>query len=158
MIADSQGIDFLKSLEGCRLEAYQDGAGVWTIGYGHTRGVNSSTRPITMDEAEELLKEDLRGFERCLTEALSVTPTQSQFNALLAFVFNVGVAAFLNSTLLKKLNSGDVRGAAKELDRWNKIRDPKTKNMVVSVGLANRRAKEKALLLADVESSRTSVS
>lgn len=152
MHLDEAGLEFLKSLEGCRLEPYQDVAGVWTIGYGHTHGVNADMHPITQERAEELLREDVKSFERCLTRALSVTPTQSEFNALLSFVFNVGAGKFLDSTLLKKFNSGDVRGAAKELERWNKIRDPKTGELVVSQGLANRRAKEMALFVSMGES------
>lgn len=151
MKADKNGIEFLKSLEGLRLEPYQCTAGVWTIGYGHTWSVDEHTPKITPEQADEFLKDDLDFFEKNLTRLIRITITQSEFNALLSFAFNVGIERIRESTLLKKLNLGDIRGAAKELDKWVYAGGK------ISEGLKNRREKEKALLLADFESKVRSI-
>lgn len=106
------GINLIKSFEGCKLKAYQDSAGVWTIGYGHTSGVYSG-----------------------------MTITQNQFDALVSFTFNLGSGKLESSTLLKKLNQGNIADAANEFDRWV-YADGKKLN-----GLIARRAAEKELFL-----------
>ena len=88
----------LKSFEGCRLQAYQDAAKVWTIGYGHTKGVRRGDN-ITQEKAEEYLREDVEEVEGQIL-ALNLNLTQPQFDALVSFVYNVGIGAFKKSTLL----------------------------------------------------------
>ena len=94
----------LKSFEGCRLQAYQDAAKVWTIGYGHTKGVKKGDN-ITQEKAEEYLREDVEEVEGQIL-ALNLNLTQPQFDALVSFVYNVGSGAFKESTLLRFIREG----------------------------------------------------
>ncbi len=110
MKTSADGIDFITHEEGCRLAAYQDMVGVWTIGVGHTGR-----------DADALLQHDLRHFEESVNRATHVPQiTQGQFDAMVSLAFNVGAAGFEASTLVKKFNSGDVRGAGCEFVRWSK--------------------------------------
>ena len=94
----------LKSFEGCRLQAYQDAAKVWTIGYGHTKGVRRGDS-ITQEKAEAYLREDVEEVEGQIL-ALNLNLTQPQFDALVSFVYNVGIGAFKESTLLRFIREG----------------------------------------------------
>jgi GH24 family phage-related lysozyme (muramidase) len=132
------GIKFIKLEEGLSLTSYLCPAGVWTVGYGHTRHARSGMK-ITEAEAEGLLYADLVAFERAVNELVKVPIDQHQFDALVSFVFNVGVSAFSKSTLLKLLNQGDYLGAKEQFLRWNKAGGQ------VLPGLANRRRRESAL-------------
>jgi lysozyme len=157
MKIDELGLEFLKSLEGLKLKPYLDIARVWTIGYGHTLGVNANTPPITEEQAELLLEEDLIEPQDTLNRLVTTTLTQSEFNALVSFVFNEGVTKFVTSTLLIKLNQGDKQGAAKEFDRWIYFRDRKTGEIQVSKSLRKRRDTEKRLFLNDFLTVRQSL-
>lgn len=132
----------LKSFEGLRLVAYQCAAGVWTIGWGHTSGVKEGNK-ITVGQAELFLTSDLIPFENAINRLVKVTITQNQFDALICLIFNIGITAFTNSTLLKKLNAGDYAGASNQFLVWNKI----TLNGIKkpSLGLTQRRQSEKEL-------------
>ncbi len=139
----SEGLALIKQWEGLRLNAYKDAIGVWTIGYGHT---NSAGKPfiyegmtITEKQAEELLCQDLRQFENAVERAVTVSLTDEQFAALVSFCYNVGTTAFCNSTLLKKLNSGDYEAIPTELQKWTKAGGKRLE------GLAHRRAAETGL-------------
>lgn len=140
MNISKNGLDLVKHFEGCYLNAYKCPANVWTIGYGHTGKVDgvdiASSLIITQDKADELLKNDMAIFENAVTESVRVEITQSQFDALVSFSFNVGAGALKSSTLLKKINSSNVIGAANEFHRWNKASGKILK------GLARRRAAE----------------
>jgi lysozyme len=114
-----KGKDLLKFFEGCELVAYQDSVGVWTIGYGHTKGVKPGMT-ITQEEAEQMLKSELAEYEGYVTKYVTVPLTQNQFDALVVWVYNLGPTNFRKSTLLKKLNSGDYTAAGQEITRWNK--------------------------------------
>lgn len=86
------GLDLIKSFEGCRLQAYQCSAGVWTIGYGHTRGVKAGDK-ITQTKAEEFLKEDLARFEthvNTVNNQFRYEFNQNEYDALVSFAFNIG--------------------------------------------------------------------
>ncbi|MBE9032959.1 glycoside hydrolase family protein [filamentous cyanobacterium LEGE 11480] len=134
------GLKLLTTFEGCELEAYDDGVGVWTIGYGHTAGVAPGMR-ITQAEAEEFLRQDLELFESYVEDLVEVDLSADQFSALVCFCYNTGPgqAGFGGSTLLRLLNSGDFEGAAQQFPRWNKG-DGK-----VMLGLTRRRLAEQAL-------------
>ncbi|VEJ46068.1 lysozyme [Bartonella vinsonii] len=138
-----EGLALIKQWEGLRLNAYQDTACVWTIGYGHTsnagKPIVKKGMYITQEQAEEILCEDLKQFEKAVEEAVTVRLTDEQFAALVSFCYNVGSKAFCKSTLLKKLNQGDYESVPAELQRWNKIGGKPLK------GLANRRAAEAGL-------------
>ena len=117
MKTSQSGIELIKSFEGCRLEAYKCPAGIWTIGYGHTAGVEKGQK-ITQEQAETFLKQDLKRFENVINEVVRVAITQNQFDALVSFTYNVGIGALKTSTLLRLLNSADYIGAAEQFDRW----------------------------------------
>ena len=121
--------------------AYKDSGGVWTIGYGHTKGVKAGDK-ITKEEAEKLYREDLRIHSESL-KRVKVPLSENQKAALSSLVYNIGDGAFRDSNLLIKLNKGDIIGAAKEFATTH-IRDRKG---VVQQGLIDRRKKEKELFL-----------
>lgn len=117
MKISADGLEFIKQAEGCRLSAYQDSVGVWTIGVGHTKGVYKG-QVITEDEADSLLAADLDDVYGCIRNKVNVPLSQGQFDALCSFVFNLGCGNFAASTLRAKLNAGDYEGAGKEFWRW----------------------------------------
>ncbi len=135
---NAEGLALIKRWEGCRLEAYRDVGGIWTVGYGHTRTARQGLR-ITQEQAEALLREDLRVFEAAVDDAVVAPLTDNQFASLVSWSFNVGVAAMRSSTLIRKLNRADYDAVPRELLRWNKVQ-----GRPVS-GLANRRAAEAGL-------------
>lgn len=137
------GRTFIEAHEGCRLTAYRDGAGIWTIGYGHTNGVVPGMT-INQTQADAFLAADLGAVERCLAGTVRVPLTQNQFDALACFIFNIGGGAFASSTLLRLLNTGDARGAANQFGRW--IHDAAGS---VEPGLVTRRADERALFTGE---------
>lgn len=136
------GLALIQLSEGLRLTAYRDAAGVWTIGYGSTRGVKGGMK-ITQEQAEQRLLADVAQAEAVVNRRVTVSLSQHQFDALVSFVFNVGGGAFCKSTLLEKLNLADYAGAANELSRWVKA------NGRVLPGLVKRRAAERALFLSE---------
>jgi len=114
-----EGLSLIKRFEGCRLKSYKCSANVLTIGYGHTSGVKE-TDTITQDEADKLLQEDVEQFEKYVDDNVTVELGQSQFDALVAWTFNLGVGNLRESTMLKKLNSEDYASVPSEMKRWNK--------------------------------------
>lgn len=143
MRTSENGRKLIQRFEGCREKAYQDCVGVWTIGYGHTGNVRAG-QVITKQEAERLLSEDLKRFEAGVEKNVKVSLTQNQFDALVSFCYNLGVGNLQKSTLLKKLNAGDYKGAGDEFLKWNKAGGSVVK------GLTNRRKDERELFLKDV--------
>ena len=133
-----KGTKLLKYFEGCKLTAYQDSVGVWTIGYGHTKGVYDGMT-ITQEEAEQMLLTELEEYEGYVEKYVTVPLTQNQFDALVVWVYNLGPTNFRNSTLLKELNSVDYTAAGKEINRWNKAGGK------VLAGLVKRREAEAQL-------------
>ena len=118
MRISEQGLDLIKSFEGLRLSAYRDAVGVLTIGYGHTRGVRLG-QTITRREAELLLSADLEPIERQLTADLGEDGVlQCQFDALCSFCFNLGIGAYMRSTLRKYVKAGRDADADREFGRW----------------------------------------
>ncbi|WP_334129202.1 lysozyme [Sneathiella sp.] len=112
-----QGADLIKHLEGLRLDAYQDSAGVLTIGYGHTGDVYAGQK-ISEAEADADFLKDIGWAVDAVNSAVHVALNQAQFDALVSFTFNVGGGAFRSSTLLKKLNAGDYAAVPVEMGRW----------------------------------------
>jgi lysozyme len=111
------GIDLIKNWEGCRTDAYLCPAGIWTIGYGHTRTATQGMK-IDYTKADSLLLEDLKRFESAIRQLVKVPLNQNQFDALVSFTFNVGEDAFKGSTLLKLLNAGNYNAAAAQFGKW----------------------------------------
>lgn len=113
------GLALIKRFEGFAAKAYLCPAGVWTIGYGHTKGVKAGDT-CTEAEAEQFLRDDAGSAERPVKSLVRVPLNQNQFDALVSFTFNLGGGNLASSTLLRKLNSADYIGAALEFPRWNK--------------------------------------
>ena len=133
--------EFIQGEEDFRAEAYKDTGGVWTIGYGHIKNVRQGDK-ITRQEAEKFYAKDIEEHIKPLNE-VKVPLSDNEKIALASFIYNVGPNAFKTSTLLKKLNAGDKKGAAQEFKRW--IYD----NGKVQKGLINRRNREMKLFLKD---------
>lgn len=136
MALSEAGRKALTRLEGCRLLAYRDVGGVLTIGVGHTGPDVYAGKRITLEEAEVLLAQDVEIFERAVNANVTVPLTQQQFDALVIFVFNVGIGAFSRSTLVRLLNAGDYDAVPAQLRRWNRV------GGVVVQGLVHRREAE----------------
>ena len=139
------GKDIIKKWEGLRLKAYLCPAGVPTIGYGHTYNVKMG-QTISVAQAELFLDHDYQDAEEQVLSLVKVPLTENQLGALTSFVFNLGSGNLRISTLLRKLNQGDYRGAAEQFGAWNKARVNGV--MVALDGLTKRRADEKNLFLA----------
>lgn len=105
-------------LEGRRYYAYQDVVGVWTVCDGHTGSDIRRGHRYTDRECDKLLQSDLQKVATAIDPLIKVRIPEPTRAALYSFTYNVGSGAFASSTLLKKLNSGDVPGACKELQRW----------------------------------------
>ncbi|NVZ36627.1 lysozyme [Pseudomonas sp. 21615526] len=140
MRTSQKGVSLIKSFEGLRLKSYQDSVGVWTIGYGATRGINAGMT-ITNDQAERMLLNDIARFEPEIERLVKVTLNQAQWDALMSFTYNLGAANLASSTLLRLLNTGDYVGAAEQFLRWNKAGGQ------VLAGLVKRRAAERLMFL-----------
>lgn len=137
-------LELVKKWEGLELKAYQDSAGVWTIGYGHTSGVRS-TDTITAKQAEGFLASDLALAAASVDRLVTVPLSENQRGALTSFVFNLGAGALAGSTLLKLLNAGNYDAVPAELAKWVKATDAATGKKVTLPGLVNRRAAEAGL-------------
>ena len=143
MIPSKNCYDLIKEFEGCKLEAYPDPATHGepiTIGVGHTGGVKLGD-VITQEQADEYLVNDVAHAANAVNQMVAVSITQGEFDALCSFAFNLGIGNLKNSTLLKKLNSGDIQGAADQFLVWNKAAGK------VMAGLTRRREAERALFL-----------
>ena len=131
-------IAFVKLAEGCRLTAYPDSAGNWTIGVGHLGAHPGMT--ITQDQADKLLQNDLYKFQLSVNDLVTNDDiTQGQFDALVDFAFNCGAGNLQSSTLLTDVNAGDLDAAAAQFIRWNHS------GGVVVPGLTKRRNAEAAM-------------
>ena len=141
MKTSEQGLQFIHREEGERLTAYADIIGVWTIGVGHTGTVDGKPiakgMVISADKSRELLSADLSKFESAITRLVKVPLKQYEFDALVSLVFNIGETNFARSTLLKKLNANDFKGAAEQFLVWKNAGGRPVQ------GLLNRRKREK---------------
>ncbi|BEN78636.1 lysozyme [Serratia marcescens] len=146
MQISKSGIELIKRFEGLRLKAYQDSVGVWTIGYGWTQPVDGKKvgpgMQIVQATADRLLKCGVVQYEQGVNLLVKVKITQSQFDALVSFAYNLGLRSLSTSTLLKKLNAGDKQGAADEFGKWVNAGGKRLDGLVV------RRAAERELFLS----------
>lgn len=141
MKLNTEGLALIKKFEGCKLKAYKCAAGVWTIGYGHTKDVKEGDI-ITKVQAEDFLSQDLEAFEKGLRRMLIVQLNTNQFSALISFAFNVGLGNLQRSTLLRKVNT-KASDAAEAFLPWNKAGGKVLK------GLTERRKAERELYLTE---------
>jgi len=145
MRLDQAGVELLHGDEGLELTSYLDSGGVWTIGWGSIRMFGNPVRKgmtCTREEADAQFLLDVALTEKCINKLVTVPLTQNQYNALVDFVYNVGIEAFTTSTLLKKLLLKDYQGAATQFMRW--VYD----NGKEVEGLKNRRRKTQQLFLS----------
>ena len=143
MIPSPNCYNLIKEFEGCRLTAYADpatGGDPWTVGYGSTKGVHRGM-VITQEEADKRLINDVANSANFINQKLTSDLTQNEFDAICSFVFNCGAGNFAGSTLLRKINAGDMEGAALEFEKWTHA-DGK-----VMAGLIKRRHAEAVLFL-----------
>ena len=115
----TKGLEMITHFEGLELNAYQCAAGVWTIGYGHNKGVQKGM-VISEDTANEMLVEELNEYENYINTLVNVELNQNQFDAMVSWVYNLGGGNLKASTLLKVLNAGDYAGVPAQMMRWNK--------------------------------------
>lgn len=119
MKISEEGLALIKKFEGCELTAYKCSAGVWTIGYGHTKGVEEGMT-ITKAQAEGMLLEELVEYEDAVKNAVTISLDQCMFDALVSWTYNLGPSNLNASTMLKVLNAGDYDGVPAQIKRWNK--------------------------------------
>jgi lysozyme len=136
-----EGLALTKSFEGLRLEAYKDSGGIWTVGYGHTGPDLLAGMKISQADADMMLRADLSVAVACVNRGVTEEISQPQFDAMVDFCFNVGRGNFLQSSLLRKVNVGDLEGAAAQFLLWVNIAGRK------SDGLVRRRKAEHAMFL-----------
>lgn len=146
MNTSSQGVSLIKSFEGCRLIAYKCPAGVWTIGYGHTAGVKEGDT-ITQEQADDYLRNDLEKYEKAVLNYDAIYNfNQNQFDALVSFTYNCGVANLKNLTQSGKRTIAQI---STKLTLYNKA------GGVVLRGLQRRRAAEKELFDTPIKTDKT---
>ena len=138
----AMAIGFIGAWEGLRLEAYPDVIKIWTACYGETKNIKPGMK-FTKAECDEMFARRLvefeQGMRKCLTNPDRI-PAKS-YVAFLSLSYNIGTGAFCRSTLARKINAGDIRGACNELPKWNRAGGKVVK------GLVNRRAEERKLCL-----------
>ena len=144
MKINNEGLALIKSFEGCRLVAYKCPAGVWTIGYGHTAGVYEG-QVITQAQADNMLKSDMKKYEKYVTDNVKIPLNENQFSALVSFCYNCGVGNL--RTLVKGRNTAQIADA---MILYNKASGK------VLTGLVRRREAERKLFIKPVEGGRKS--
>lgn len=132
----------LEEVEGIRYKPYKDIAGVWTVCNGITGKDVILGKTYTQKECDALLAKHINVAKREVDRQVKVEIPNTMRAAMYSFTFNAGTGAFRKSTMLKKINRGDLYGACNELWNWTYITDPKTKKKKQSKGLRNRRAVE----------------
>ena len=134
------GTALIRSFEALRLVAYQDGNGIWTIGWGHTLGVQPG-QVCSTEQAETWFFSDVGGACSTINHMVDIAINQNQFDALVSLCFNIGAGHFCSSTLLRVLNAGNLMAAADQFLVWDIVAGQ------VSDGLARRRKTERALFV-----------
>ena len=146
MSVSDKGVDLICEFEGKRLAAYDDGVGVWTIGFGTIKYPDGNRvkkgDACTLEQAKEYMRHDLIEFEHTVNSSVKVPLNQNQFDALVSLAYNIGSNAFKSSTLVKKLNTGDYQGAADQFNVWVNAGGKRMQ------GLVSRRDREKLLFLS----------
>lgn len=141
------GLALIQQHEGYRAEPAQLPDGNWVVGHGHVRAGDAGAA-VNAEEAAALLQQDLAPIEQMVNARVSAALTQSQFDALVSFALSVGVQAFEQSQVLRRVNAGEFVAAACAMDAWRK--SDVGGELVIADVLVRRRAAEKALFLQDV--------
>ena len=142
-----KGEALIKSYEQLRLRAYaatedERKRGIWTIGWGHTKGVKEGDT-CTQEQAQAWFEEDIADAVKCVNDHVQITLSQPEFDALVSLTYNIGTHNFEKSTLLRLLNNHDIEATANEFSKWNH------QGSAVLDGLTKRRAAERALFLGE---------
>ena len=119
MKTSEYGLELIKDFEGLETKAYQCAAGVWTIGYGHTKDVQEGDE-WSEDHCDHMLEVELEEYEGYINKLVTCPLSQNQFDALVSWVYNLGSANLQASTLLKVLNAEDYSDVPNQIKRWNK--------------------------------------
>lgn len=138
MTPSENAYDIVKRSEGFRPTAYRCPGNVWTLAFGHTKGVKEGD-VCTLAQGEAWLHEDMAETAAAVNRLVHVPLTQNQFDALMSFVFNIGQGAFAQSTMLDRLTQGDYVLASAEFPKWKKAGGR------VQPGLVTRRQRERDL-------------
>lgn len=149
MSVNQATIDLIKRFEGCKLTAYKDIVGIWTIGYGTTAAAGLGITPdkgmtITQDRAEDLLRQGVEKFAATVDALITSKVNANEYGACVSLAYNIGPTAFAKSTVLRELNAGNKDRAAAAFKMWNKAGGE------VVQGLVNRRNAEVTLFLTPV--------
>ena len=142
MNISKEGLSLIKKFEGCEIEADLCPAGVWTIGFGHTKDVKEGDK-INKEEADYLLQEEMIEYESYINDFVEVPLNQNQFDALCSWVYNLGPTNLKNSTMLRVLNEEKYADVPQEIKRWNKAGGE------VLDGLIKRREAEAKMFLGE---------
>ena len=119
MKISEDGLELIKKFEGCETTAYQDSVGVWTIGFGHTKGVEEG-QTCSIEDAESMLADEMDEYEGYINNMVKVGLQQYEFDALVAWVYNLGPTNLGESTMLKVLNGGQFDRVPDEMNRWTR--------------------------------------
>ena len=157
MSVNQATLNLIKEFEGCKLTAYQDIVGIWTIGYGTTAAAGLGIVPakgmtITQERAEDLLRQGVEKFAATVDAMITAKVTANQFGACVSLAYNIGPNAFAKSTVLRELNAGHYDSAAAAFQMWDKAGGEVVK------GLVRRREAERKLFLAPVTADMHTVS
>ena len=145
MVPSANCIDLIKRFEGCKLEAYQDPAGVWTIGWGSTGPGIVEGLTIRQGTADAMLAGQVKEIGLALTDLVGFLLRQDCFDAVTSLCYNIGVNAFKHSTMLSLIKSRQLQQAALEFPKWSHI------NGILVAGLLKRREAEQALFLRGLQ-------
>ena len=143
MKISEDGLELIKKFEGCETTAYQDSVGVWTIGFGHTKGVEEG-QTCSIEDAESMLANEMDEYEGYINNMVKVDLQQHEFDALVAWVYNLGPTNLGESTMLKVLNGGQFDRVPEEMNRWTRAGGK------ILEGLVRRRQAE-SLMFQDLD-------
>jgi len=145
MKVNKAGIDLIKQFEGCKLKAYKDSVGIWTVGYGLTTAAGfievTKGTTITQEEADHYLEKAVDKFAGEIAPAFQTNVSENEFSACVSLAYNIGSPRFKKSSVLKHLNAGSREKAADAFLLWNKAGGKVLK------GLERRREAERDLFL-----------
>ena len=145
LVLSAAGWAALQASEGKRKVVYRDIAGIPTVCMGTTAGLRQSDvgRRFSKEQCNERDRAAVELHERVIRDTVKVPLTQAQYDSLVSFVYNIGPGAWRKSTALRVLNTGDYRGTAREIRRWDKVTVP-GKGLVRVKRQTTRRAEEAA--------------
>ena len=119
MNISEEGKSLIKKFEGCKLEAYYDAVDVLTIAYGRTKNVQAGDT-CTQEQADAWLEHELEEYGGYVNDAVKVPLNQNQFDALVAWTYNLGPTNLNNSTMIRVLNENKLDEVPTQMRRWNK--------------------------------------